>query len=72
VIDNRLPGHELKREGRIFDVLGYRGKVGAAVCSCGWRSAVLDSDAARKRWHRDHKDAVRAALRGIERGQEQA
>ena len=30
-------------------------------CECGERAPTLPSDAARKRWHREHKEAVRAA-----------
>lgn len=33
---------------------------GRALCECGAESPVLPSTAARKRWHREHKDAIRA------------
>jgi hypothetical protein len=60
-----LRGHALRWEGagRRED---HRGRVtqqafqrGFALCECGARSPVLQSDAARRRWHRDHKDAIR-------------
>lgn len=34
---------------------------GCGVCSCGASSPVLETDGARKRWHRQHKDQLRAA-----------
>jgi hypothetical protein len=30
------------------------------VCECGAKSDLLSSGAARKRWHRDHKNEVRS------------
>ena len=33
--------------------------VGIGVCRCGASSAVLPTAAARKAWHREHKDAIR-------------
>ena len=56
---NRLPGHTLPFEGKVYGY-GYRVNYGRARCSCGAESPPLDSDAARKRWHREHKDEVRA------------
>lgn len=58
---NRLAGHTLKHEGKVY---GYNRPVkhGRALCSCGADSPALDSDAARKRWHREHKANVRAAM----------
>lgn len=66
MISNRLAGHELRYEGRVFDAaVGLVNSLvngrGATRCSCGEWSPVLPSTAARKRWHREHKDAVRAA-----------
>lgn len=60
---NRLSGHTLPFEGKIY---GYNRTVkhGRARCSCGALSPALDSDAARKRWHREHKDEVREGRRG--------
>lgn len=67
----RLKGHGLRHEGRALldergvpfgsrDAAGLyvepRGDGhGCALCECGATSPVLDSNAARKRWHRDHK-----------------
>lgn len=45
----RLKGHGLQ-------------PVGFGLCACGARSDVLDSDYARRVWHRGHKDEVRAAM----------
>jgi hypothetical protein len=59
---NRLAGHELPNEGRIFPTGSfYSVPKGSTRCSCGEESPVLSSVNARKRWHREHKDAVRAA-----------
>jgi hypothetical protein len=64
---NRLVGHELPDEGRIRDPFGpwglSNGK-GATRCSCGQGSPLLPSTAARRRWHRKHKDAIRAQRAG--------
>lgn len=59
---NRLPGHTLRFEGKVY---GYNHTVrqGRARCTCGAESLVLDSDAARKRWHREHKDEIREEIR---------
>lgn len=57
---NRLPGHELRNEGRVYDLHGQRTCCGPAICSCGAQSEELHSTAARQRWHRQHKDAIRA------------
>jgi hypothetical protein len=57
---NRLAGHILPNEGRIFgNGIGYPQAEGVARCSCGATSEVLQSANARKAWHRAHKDAVR-------------
>jgi hypothetical protein len=67
-ISARLPGHGLFREGKPFRVVGDAtgewldiagGHTGRARCSCGERSPILESDAERKRWHREHKQQVR-------------
>ncbi len=47
-----VPGHTLYQEGR-----GFYGPAGR--CSCGATSQPLTSDAARKRWHADHKAEMR-------------
>jgi hypothetical protein len=58
-------GHALVGEGKPFTpgdeepwirVWGYSG---CAVCECGAASAVERSDAARKRWHAEHKTIIR-------------
>ena len=70
----RLPGHGLLSEGLPYEHrqgdendapswhrTGWEQRyVGHGVCSCGASSPVLESDGARKRWHRDvHKPEVR-------------
>jgi hypothetical protein len=69
--NTRLPGHGLRSEGMPYlwadwgegpawrQSLDWRGY---GLCSCGATSEVLASNGARKRWHADHKDEVRAAL----------
>jgi hypothetical protein len=57
---NRLAGHELRNEGKVYDVGGWPVLIGSGRCTCGERSPVLPTPAARKRWHREHKDTVRA------------
>jgi hypothetical protein len=59
---NRLAGHELWWEGRVDVGYGYRNGLGRAHCSCGAWSPELPSTAKRKQWHREHKDAIRAAV----------
>ena len=61
---NRLAGHTLPDEGRVRGK-GFRFvSDGVGLCSCGATSErMLTSDGARKRWHRQHKDEVRAAMR---------
>jgi len=57
---NRLVGHGLRDEGRVKDPAGRLWNCeGSTRCECGERSPVLPTTAARKRWHREHKDAVR-------------
>lgn len=57
-----LKGHGLRHEGRHRTSAGYvAGGMAPGKCSCGEKSDPLPSAAARKRWHRDHKDKVRAA-----------
>lgn len=70
---SRLRGHALQHEGKPF-VSGAGGgweriytapeeAVGVGLCECGQTSPELGTDAARKRWHVEHKDEVRAAAR---------
>lgn len=62
----RVPGHALQHEGKPFNwgeyyqgwVRVYGGPNGVGLCECGETSSLLGSDAARKRWHREHKRAV--------------
>lgn len=54
-----LKGHALLFEGRAK----YCDK-GVARCQCGEHSPALFSDGARKRWHREHKAAIRELLKG--------
>lgn len=72
-----VPGHGLVGEGAGHAVNGCRegdcakgaayrnwggiGGFGHGVCLCGAISPHLPSSTARKRWHAEHKDAVRAA-----------
>lgn len=59
----RLSGHGLRLEGRAHDAHGHftRGFDGYGLCTCGVRSDWLGSDAARQRWHRQHKADVAAS-----------
>jgi hypothetical protein len=63
-----VPGHALRSEGKAYmpgeeePWLRIRGHIGRGVCECGTASAVQWSDAARKRWHAEHKQAVREQL----------
>lgn len=61
-----VPGHTLKSEGAAFQWDGRRyvrvyhwgvGGKGKGLCSCGATSKVLDSGAARRRWHKAHREA---------------
>lgn len=55
----RLAGHTLPNEGRVYDPYGYRLSEAAARCSCGEESPVLPNDAQRRKWHANHKQALR-------------
>jgi hypothetical protein len=58
----RIAGHTLPDEGRLNGDNGLMSRcngAGSIQCSCGQPSPVLPSTAARKRWHRDHKDTIR-------------
>lgn len=64
----RVAGHTLQAEGAAYEQrassaqwwrvtwLGGTGGVGRGLCSCGDVSEVLDSGAARRAWHRTHKE----------------
>lgn len=66
--NNRLSGHSLMSEGRALNDEGHIQSrpegIGRAGCSCGVKSAVLDSDRGRQRWHKTHKDEVRTEIAG--------
>ena len=63
-----VKGHGLVSEGAAHDEKGNyagsyewlsgRGLSGYGFCSCGARSSLLASTAARKRWHNEHKAAI--------------
>lgn len=79
---SRLPGHGLQSEGKPYvwrqgdeetapswHRVRYPDPayLGHGLCSCGASSPSLESDGARKRWHKTHKDEIRAdALRALE------
>ena len=52
-----VKGHTLLFEGRVSTYHGYGTGPGRGRCSCGAESETLPTTAARKRWHREHKDA---------------
>ena len=56
-----VKGHRLLFEGRTSNDRWRHTATGVGRCSCGGISHELTSDAARKRWHREHKGAVLAA-----------
>lgn len=69
-----LKGHGLINEGvgyspsltgeaiaKRWPFLWHDGR-GVGACSCGAKSEPLPSNAARKRWHREHKQAVVAGV----------
>jgi hypothetical protein len=67
VTSKKIHGHALMFEGRAYthDAYGLEFDFvaeGRGGCECGARSPALPSNNARKRWHREHKDAVIAAL----------
>lgn len=66
---NRLAGHNLADEGAAFEMVQGRAVrvrpnsvagTGFAICGCGVHSPILDSGAARRAWHRAHKDQHRS------------
>lgn len=56
----RVSGHWLVDEGRVYASREFyrRMQTGRGRCSCGARSPLLNTDASRKRWHREHKEEV--------------
>jgi len=74
VPNTRLAGHALQHEGKPHVpgatsrwVRVYGSSSGVALCECGRTSPVLDTDVARKAWHRDHKAAMLGAPGGVTR-----
>lgn len=58
---NRLAGHGLPHEGRVWNGLTrqFGNYAGTTSCSCGLISPFLASTSARRKWHREHKDKIR-------------
>ena len=66
---NRLAGHTLPYEGRVFDSRDPRinrlvNGPGRAQCSCGEWSPDMPSTNARRKWHAAHKAGVRRSGTG--------
>lgn len=59
--DTRLAGHGLRNEGRVYQGGIRLVQVGKGRCECGAESPVLRSNSQRQKWHRDHKNDIRAA-----------
>lgn len=57
-----VKGHTLLFEGAALGMLGNDCGLGVGGCSCGARSEELPSRASRKRWHKEHKQAVAAEV----------
>lgn len=63
---SRLTGHGLRHEGWAYIGTNIRATSegaagpGMAKCECGAMSEMLRSRSARKRWHAQHKDELRA------------
>jgi hypothetical protein len=53
-----IKGHELLFEGRLMNSYLPGNGVGKGRCRCGALSPDLPTTAARKRWHREHKQAI--------------
>ena len=62
----QIKGHGLQAEGKPYADNEEGGWMrvhvyeGVGLCSCGATSDMFDSDAARKRWHKDHKAELSA------------
>lgn len=54
-----LKGHTLLFEGEAIGQSWHKNGPGSGKCSCGEMSPELPTRAARKRWHREHKEAIR-------------
>ena len=67
--NTRLAGHGLEGEGIAHEpgqevehrVCGgvWGSRTGYGLCECGATSPVLESDSARRKWHKAHKDEIR-------------
>ena len=58
----RVNGHGLRHEGRYWNGWTYvSGGMAPGICECGAKSPELPTAVARKRWHREHKEAVSRA-----------
>jgi hypothetical protein len=53
------PGHSAEKYLRRYWTMPHDVN-GVAVCRCGMTSPPLPSNAARKRWHKDHKASLLA------------
>jgi hypothetical protein len=57
-----VKGHGLRSEGGSCDESGIylagNRRSGYGFCACGARSSLLESTAARRRWHDEHKAAI--------------
>jgi len=69
----RLSGHALHTHGSAYQpspgrpgswIPVWGSQSGVGLCQCGETSPPLESDDARKAWHRGHKDALRGAFDG--------
>lgn len=56
----------MRQEGAAWVMRGvparYASGPGMGLCECGEYSPLLPNRAARKRWHREHKDQVRLRM----------
>ena len=62
---SKMTGHALKREGKAYAPTEHgweatSSALGVGLCQCGDRSPVCTSDRQRKKWHKNHKDALYA------------
>ena len=53
-----MSGYAKKLQGHILLGAGWSGLTARAVCECGATSISLQTVAARRQWHREHKAAV--------------
>lgn len=56
-----VKGHSLLFEGAAFGRSWNQSGAGMAKCTCGLMSPELPNRAARKRWHKQHKEEVKTA-----------